>query len=300
MRFSKLQNELQLITLLADSVGYTAVELSKKMNISRRQIYYLLEFIKSAGFVLFKQGDKYHIDRRSPFFTQLSQTLQFTDAEVRTIYNVLLMSGNSSNMVNQLRAKLDRAYNFSHSISTAKQQALINNVKIVTHAIENKKMLRFVSYSSPHSQSVSDRIVEPFFLMNNNQDVRCYEIKSKMNKTFRLNRMQRIEEIDTPWIYEHCHRQIFTDIFMFSSEEHHNVKLSLGQLAYNIFLEEYPHGAKYLSVIDDKHWLLNIEVCDFRGLGRFVLGLYSDIEIIESNEFKEYIEHMLSSYLTKK
>ena len=42
MRFSKLQNELQLITLLADSVGYTAVELIKKMNISRRQIYYLL------------------------------------------------------------------------------------------------------------------------------------------------------------------------------------------------------------------------------------------------------------------
>jgi len=45
MRYSKLQNELQLILLLADSVGYSAVELSKKMNISRRQIYYLLDFI---------------------------------------------------------------------------------------------------------------------------------------------------------------------------------------------------------------------------------------------------------------
>ena len=64
MRYSKLQNELQLILLLADSVGYSAVELSKKMNISRRQIYYLLDFIKSAGFILFKQGDKY--DSREP------------------------------------------------------------------------------------------------------------------------------------------------------------------------------------------------------------------------------------------
>lgn len=299
MRYSKLQNELQLILLLADSVGYSAVELSKKMNISRRQIYYLLDFIKSAGFILFKQGDKYHIDRRSPFFTNLSQTLQFTDAEVRTIYNVLLITGNSSDMVNQLRAKLDRAYNFSHSVSTAKQQAYINNVKIITHAIENKKMLRLVGYSSPHSHSVSDRIVEPFFLMNNNQDVRCHEIKSKMNKTFRLNRMQRIEEIDAPWIYEHCHRQVFTDIFMFSSEEHYNVKLRLGQLAHNLFLEEYPHGAKYLSLIDEKHWLLDIEVCDFRGLGRFVLGLYSDIEILENDAFKEYIRQTLVAYLAK-
>lgn len=300
MRYSKLENELQLIMLLADSVGYTAIELSKIMNISRRQIYYLLDFIKSAGFILFKKDNKFHIDRRSLFFTKLSQTLQFTDDELHTIYNILLMADNSSDMVSQLRAKLDRTYNFSESVNSTTWKNHINKVKIITNAIKNKKMLRFVDYSSPHSQSVSDRIVEPFFLMNNNQDVRCYEIKSKMNKTFRLNRMQRIEEIDTPWIYEHCHRQIVTDIFMFSSEEHHNVKLSLGQLAYNIFLEEYPHGAKYLSVIDDKHWLLNIEVCDFRGLGRFVLGLYSDIEIIESNEFKEYIEHMLSSYLTKK
>ena len=34
MRYSKLENELQLIMLLADSVGYTAIELSKLMNIS--------------------------------------------------------------------------------------------------------------------------------------------------------------------------------------------------------------------------------------------------------------------------
>ncbi len=135
--------------------------------------------------------------------------------------------------------------------------------------------------------------------MNNNQDVRCHEIKSKMNKTFRLNRMQRIEEIDAPWIYEHCHRQVFTDIFMFSSEEHYNVKLRLGQLAHNLFLEEYPHGAKYLSVIDEKHWLLDIEVCDFRGLGRFVLGLYSDIDILENDAFKEYIRQTLAAYLAK-
>ena len=32
MRYSKLENELQLIMLLADSVGYTAIELSKLMN----------------------------------------------------------------------------------------------------------------------------------------------------------------------------------------------------------------------------------------------------------------------------
>ena len=176
MRYSKLENELQLIMLLADSVGYTAIELSKLMNISRRQIYYLLDFIKSAGFILFKKDNKFHIDRRSLFFTKLSQTLQFTDDELHTIYNILLMADNSSDMVSQLRAKLDRTYNFSESVNSTTWKNHINKVKIITNAIKNKKMLRFVDYSSPHSHSVTNRVVEPFLLMNNNQDVRCHEI----------------------------------------------------------------------------------------------------------------------------
>ena len=45
-------------------------------------------------------------------------------------------------------------------------------------------MLRFVDYSSPHSHSVTNRVVEPFLLMNNNQDVRCHEIETRTNKTF--------------------------------------------------------------------------------------------------------------------
>ena len=121
-----------------------------------------------------------------------------------------------------------------------------------------------------------------------------------MNKTFRLNRIQHIEPIDVPWIYEHCHRQMFTDIFMFSSETHYNVKLRLGQLAYNIFIEEYPHGVKYISAIDGQNWLLDIEVCDFRGLGRFVLGLYSDIDILANDDFKTYIRKMLTDFNMKK
>ena len=79
----------------------------------------------------------------------------------------------------------------------------------------------FVDYSSPHSHSVTNRVVEPFLLMNNNQDVRCHEIETRTNKTFRLNRIQHIETLNTQWIYECYHRQVFTDIFMFSSETHY-------------------------------------------------------------------------------
>ncbi|MDD7273030.1 MAG: WYL domain-containing transcriptional regulator [Prevotella sp.] len=294
MRFNKLRAQLDLILLLADGRGYSVAELCQRVGISVRNLYYLLEFLKTAGFTLFKANGKYHIDWRSPFFTQLTKTIQFSDAEMRTIYSLLTMAGNKNDTVNQLRTKIDNVYNFSVFLNSPKQKQIGNHVKLLEKAIHMKRMVKIIGYSSPNSQSVKDRIVEPFYIMNNTQDVRCYELVSKSNKTFRINRMEAIEELDADWLHEDAHRQIFTDIFMFSGETRQRVELRLGQLARNIFIEEYPQGVPLLSPEPDGlHWRLSVEVCDFRGLGRFVLGLFTDIEILSNTEFKSYIQQKI-------
>ena len=109
--------------------------------------------------------------------------------------------------------------------------------------------------------------------------------------------MTSVEILDTPWLHEDKHRQVFTDIFMFSSEERYRVKLRLGQLSHNLFKEEYPQGAHYITQNEDGSWLLDIEVCDYRGLGRFVLGLFKDIEIIEGDGFKAYLRAEIESLI---
>ena len=101
--------------------------------------------------------------------------------------------------------------------------------------------------------------------------------------------MEDIEPVDLKWSHEAKHRQLFTDIFMFSGEEHRPVSIRMGRLSHNVFLEEYPAGGKNITPDDENHWILNLEVCDFRGIGRFVLGLFEDIEILSSDDFKEYI-----------
>jgi hypothetical protein len=40
-------------------------------------------------------------------------------------------------------------------------------------------------------------------------------------------------------------------------------------------------------------------VCSFQGIGRFVLGLLEDIEVVESDEFKSFLSEKLKD-LTKK
>ena len=235
MRFDKLKKQLELLILLSDGRNYTVEELCERMNLSRRNFYYLLDFIKHAGFIVFKNQGYYHIDRRSPFFTQLLQTIQFTDKDVKTIHSVLTMAGNDSEMVNQLRQKLESSYNFSVSAESPIRRQMESNLKLLRKAMAEKKTVRLIGYSSPHSHSVKDRLVEPFLLLHNNEDVRCHELVSKQNKTFKISRMTSVEILDTSWLHEDKHRQVFTDIFMFSSEERYRVKLRLGQLSYNLF-----------------------------------------------------------------
>ncbi|MCR5077974.1 MAG: WYL domain-containing protein [Prevotella sp.] len=289
MRFDKLKKQLELLILLSDAHNYTVQELCERMDLSRRNFYYLLDFIKNAGFIVFKNEGCYHIDRRSPFFAQLLHTIQFTDNDVKTIHSLLTMAGNGSETVNLLRQKIDNAYNFSVTVNSPVRRQMENNLKVLMRAIEQKTMVRLIGYSSPNSHTVKDRIVEPFFLMNDSQDIRCYELLSGTNKTFKISRMASVEEVDAAWLHEDRHRKVFTDIFMFTGEERQRVKLRLGQLSHNLFVEEYPQGSHLLSQNGDGSWLLDIEVCDYRGLGRFVLGLFRDIDIIEGEGFKEYM-----------
>lgn len=298
MRFDKLKKQLELLILLSDGRNYTIEELCERMELSRRNFYYLLDFIKHAGFIVFKNQGCYHIDHRSPFFTQLLQTIQFTDRDVKTIHSVLTMAGNDSEMVNQLRQKLENAYSLSVSADSPVRRQMDSNLKMLRKAMSEKKTVRLVGYSSPHSHTVKDRIVEPFLLLHDNQDVRCHELVSGANKTFKISRMTGVEMLDTPWLHEDSHRQVFTDIFMFSSEERHRVRLRLGQLSHNLFMEEYPQGAHYVTPNEDGSWLLDIEVCDYRGLGRFVLGLFKDIEVVEGEGFKAYMKDEINSLVS--
>ena len=112
--------------------------------------------------------------------------------------------------------------------------------------------------------------------------------------------MKRVEILDSPWLHEDKHRQVFTDIFLFSGEERYRVKLRLGQLSHNLFKEEYPQGAHLLHPYLDDTWLLDIDVCDYRGLGRFVLGLFKDIEIMEGEGFKAYMREEIKGIMESK
>ena len=189
--------------------------------------------------------------------------------------------------------KLSRSYGLTDISNPEVRKTVNRNVAVLKDAIAAKRVVKLCSYSSPHSATVSDRIVEPFLLMNNGLEVRCHDLSSHTNKTFKVSRMKGVEVMDVGWMYEKEHKQVYTDVFMFSGEECRRVELRLGQLSHNLLVEEYPASESHITP-DGERWIFAADVVSFHAVGRFVLGLYDDIEILGCDEFRAYINEKIS------
>ncbi len=288
---NKYGRELDLILLLIDNKDYTTLELAQKLGITRRNLYYYLDYLKESGFILIKTGTTYRLDRRSPFFKKLHESIAFSNDEATYLYRLLEHAQKKDYQAQSIKAKLERYFNLEVLTDVGQRKRAEQNAAMLKEAMMQRKIACLKGYSSPHSKTVSDRLVEPFLFLNGDMDVRCYEINSHTNKTFKPSRAASVEITDVEWLNEAKHRKIYTDIFMFSGEERHHVKMYIGRLSHNLLLEEHPLSESFITETDDKErWLLETDVVSFLGIGRFVLGLYDDIEVLGSEEFKAYLK----------
>lgn len=300
MRLDKFGNELDLLLLLTDNNNYTAQQLADQLHVSRRNLYYYLEYFRRSGFQVVKTGAYYRIDPSSRFFKRLHSNIALTVDEARYLRRLLENSHQKDMMTTLLKTKLDRYYGLEGSFSPTALKRIHQHIRALKEAIASKNVVVLKGYSSPHSRTVSDRMVEPFLLMNDDMDVRCYEIQSGVCKTFKLSRIQRIDTMDVFWMNEDKHREVFTDIFMFSGDQKLPIKLRLGQLAYNILIEEYPMAQSHVAPDKDgKHWIFKADMVSYLGIGRFVLGLFHDIEILHDAKFKQYIAQCIEQMQEK-
>lgn len=289
MRHDKLERELYLLQLLTENRTYTIDRLCERVGISRRNLYYYLEFFRDSGFTVYKRGSCYCIDRSSPFFSRIVERISFTEEEAVVIRRLLDKTGRGNALTANLKKKLDRFYDFDILASDELREQTAHNIGVLYDAIKLGRQVVLRGYASPHSRTTKDRLVEPFLLMNNNNEVRCFEPSSRLNKTFKVSRMQDVQLLDTEWLYASEHRQMYTDVFMFSGEERLPVSMLLGQLSYNVLKEEYPQAGKFISPASGGRHRLDMDVCSYAGIGRFVLGLFEDIEVLGGDGFKDYL-----------
>ena len=287
---NSLKRELELLLLLTENRDYSVQLLADRLNITSRQLYYDLDNLRACGLKIVKTGTRYRLDRHSSFFKSLHENIALTEEEAFFVYKLIDRLPHTDYLSKNIQSKLERFFNLELLTDVGQRRQAESNAAVLREAIAQRRVVILKSYSSPHSHTVSDRMVEPFLFLNAEMDIRCFEINSHTNKTFKTSRAASVEMTDVEWLNEKSHKAIFTDIFMFSGEERLSVSLRLGRLSHSIMLEEYPASEAYIQQADDpEHWIFSTDVASFLGIGRFVLGLYHDIDVLSSPEFVNYI-----------
>ena len=289
MEQPKIERVLRLMKMMTGNTNYTVEDMAERLGISYRSVYRYIETFKDSGFVVQrKDGGIYKLGKDSRYFKEISQLIHFTDEEAH-IVNQLIEGLDNTNMLKQnLRKKLTAIYNCTSLADSVVEGKNAINVNRVIEAINDQKQVILRSYASSHTGVVRDRLVEPFGFTTNYVQIWCYEPESGLNKLFNTARVGSVEVLSDDWKFADKHHEGYIDIFRITGFEQKHVQLELGVMAHNLLVEEYPLATRDLKQVDSSHWLLDTMVCDYVGIGRFVMGLSEDVKIL-TPEFETYI-----------
>jgi len=295
----KLERLLRLMKLLTVNNSFSVDEIAAKLAISQRSVYRYIDTFREAGFVIKKVDNYIKLDKTSPYFKDISQLIHFTDEEAFILKSAIESLDENNLLKQNLKKKLYTVYNYNILAETIVSGKNGRNVQQLVEAIENKRPVILRNYSSAHGNDIRDRHVEAYAFTTNYVQVWCYCPDEETNKLFKISRIGSVDILPENWLFEENHKAGIMDIFRMNSRDIKHVKLKLGLRSANLLMEEFPLSIKHLKKLPDNEWLLDTEVCSYYGVGRFVMGLLEDIEIIDSPEFLSYIQERIKNFQNK-
>ncbi|MDR1974145.1 MAG: WYL domain-containing protein [Bacteroidales bacterium] len=296
----KIERLLRLMKMLTGNRTYSIEEISQRLEMSIRTIYRYIDTFRNAGFVVKKQNDTVRLDKSSPYFKDISQLIHFSEEEAYILKSAIESIDENNLLKQNLKKKLYTIYDYKILAQTVVHEKNSQNVNQLIEAIENRQQVVLCNYSSANSKIIRDRHVEVFSFTTNYVQVWGYDIEKRKNKLFKTDRIEFVQLLPDKWQYESEHTSGYIDIFRISSFERYPIKLKLGLRSALLLVEEYPLSEQYLTKISDNEWILKTEVCSYEGVGRFVMGLLNDIEIVESKELADFVQNKIKMYSVSK
>ena len=312
----KIARILKLIALLSDNRVYTIDELAEKLETSQRTIYRYIDTFKEANFVIEKVDDyKYRLVSMGRGVKDLRNIVYFTPEEAFIVNRLIDSLDPSNSLKNELRKKLATVYDKTSMTDFSNVPTSAQKIETIAAAIKDKKVLRIVGYTSSYSGKTEDHLVEPFEFTPNFAGVWAYDLSDGINKRFKILRMDAVEKMPESWTMAHAHYATPMDAFRIHGEEEYHVVLRMNNVAKNLMLEEYPMTEPDISPQDgtmedilvdmqqvlllpehdmededEEYWIYDGMVRGLDGIGRFVLGLEGNIEVMEGDELIAYLK----------
>lgn len=286
----KLERLLRIMQLMSDkNRKYSIDELSEILDLSPRTIYRYIDTFESTGFIVNRDSGKVWFAKESRHFKTISDLVYFTEEEAYILKRAIESIDTTNPAIAGIKNKLYSIYDFRRVADVVLHPGQSKVVNTILDSIALEKQVVLKNYRSSHSAVVTDRLVEPIGFGINMVDVLCYEISTGLCKFYKVSRVEEAVMTNNDFRHKERHITIKTDIFRFSGTEHYPVKLRLSMLAANLLMEEFPLSEKKIVKLSDNEYIFEDNVCSFEGVGRFVLGLCNETEVLESSEFIKFL-----------
>lgn len=287
---TKTHRLLRLIMYLSNSYSKTKEECAEFLGIRDSAFYNYRNVLLDTGFDLRQKDGKYWIEYPDKDHQVLRNVLHFSEEETwllsRCIDLLEEKPGNAAGLKRKLAAFLSQDKAIEAYIHKEKS-AIVQSLR---KAQKEKKQILLINYSSGNSQTVKNRLVEPFEFKDDFNLVWAYEPALNQNRQFKICRIEDVQESPIAWEYERSHRSKPVDIFRNTGDLDKQVECVLTLKAKNLLIEEYPLSERFLTKRSGTKFILKAPVAKYEGPGRFVLGLRDDVDPHGDDEFLEYLK----------
>ncbi|TVR77327.1 MAG: WYL domain-containing protein [Chitinophagaceae bacterium] len=292
----KIYRIFNVISRLRSPIGCSKERMAADFDVNVRTIERYFELLRDIGFNIEKKGPRFFINKLANENLKYENFIIFSLEEASLVKECLLNHSGQSVFKNSLLQKL---YALTEIDEITDEFYLLNiskNISEIRNAIKEKKQIILKNYTSVNSESEKDRCVEPIRLIQYCRYLLAFEPESNSVKQFKIERIQRVENTGKNWTNEKNHQTLETDIFGMNGEKSYQIQLKLSLRAYSLLTEEFPGSERYIKR-SKKNIYFTPTVNSFKGIGRFTLGLIDEIEVIESDEFKNYLSEKLKKVL---
>lgn len=286
---ARLLKLFQIIAVLK-SGHFTVKQLASRFDSSERTIYRYISLLEEASFLIEQ-------DFKNRYFIVTSDDdpsqAQFSIEETKLIKKLIQGSATDNPFKHSLLKKLalnSEVDSMPRLFVKARQGKFVDQL---AESIRNKKQVVLKNYHSANSNEIRDRLVEPIHFGDNYLSIMALDTQDKICKQFKLDRIGEVIEMDKPFQLEALHQNTITDIFSFTGNSNAWITLRLSMRAYLLLREEYPLSIPYVEKKED-HYLFHGPVASFEGVGRFVLGLIDEIQVIGTQDFIDFLKAKLN------
>jgi predicted DNA-binding transcriptional regulator YafY len=291
----RLFREIMLLT--KSPFGLSIKELEEKVGVTYRTIYRDLELLEQVGFFPEEvTKGKYLIRGLDSDIHRFEKNLQFSAEEAGILASALAGIPDNHPLKKPVMEKMLAFSGMEDVLKVIIKTDISRNIEKLALAIREKKQVTFHNYHSANSQSIRNRKVEPYAFSADGVFVKGFEHGQNVNKTYKLERIESVTLLGEKWKFEPFHEPESTpDIFGINSGDPWVIKLRMSMRAARLMKEEYPRSAPHIIKEDFKNYLFEARVNSFIAIGRFIMGLIDEIDVLEPPELKQYLRDKIKS-----